>query len=384
MLRTTLAESYSTPDSPASSKLAALDDERFQGVWATQSRFQRATLTSVSVSTSGLALASASLDSNILFINFQTGQLLGVLDFKGHFYVTSLLWCTDSLLYAGCSNGVLYAIAYRPANKHPIAMQSILNPFDNPITALALDPARNLLVVGSGGDTIIFSRPAHGAPVWNLVDHVPPPAAGRHGLVTALGFWGSSLEGYQLFIGYAKAGFCVWYDPGNYRQTPYGGDVSICSIGSAAISTDGKFVAIATLDHSVVIYPLQRTGLVIDRRQVVQNQEQAGYRPIVPIALMADKLILRGSTSGCIPVMDLHTGPLAPIQGDPGQIIRALTTYDDKVVVGSSDTAGHLSQIKCYSDRMSSTSICAWVQPNSDNPVFVVTIDELMTDSAEI
>ncbi|KAG8708236.1 hypothetical protein FRC08_000046 [Ceratobasidium sp. 394] len=361
----------SSAPTPTPYNVPETENQRFRPLWTVRSRFQKGMLCSIGVSTGGVWLASTSLDSNLIFVDFKTGQLIGVLDFESRFHVTAILWCSDSLLYVGCSTGALFAINYNPTNKSPISMHPLpLKSFNAPISALALDPVRNFLAVGSGGDTSVFSRPASGAnDAWDLLDHIPAPAEGRVGLVTALGFLGSSLNSRQLFIGHAKAGFCMWYAPHNYQRTPYSADGSVCTIGSAAFSADGRFIAIATLDHSIVIYPMSQHGPVVRQRQLLQNNEQAGYRPIIPIAL-ANNLILKGSTSGRVPIVDLNSGPLAPIESSPQEVIRALTTDSDKVVVGSSNAAGGASQIKCYLDRTSSLSIYVQSQLNDDQPVF--------------
>jgi hypothetical protein len=70
---------------------------------------------------------------------------------------------------------------------------------------------------------------------------------------------------------------------------------------------------------------MTEAGPELHERQTIQNQEQAGFRPIVPIVLGANNLVLRGSASGSVPVIDLQHGPLAPIQNDPQEVIRTLT-----------------------------------------------------------
>ncbi|KAG8706739.1 hypothetical protein FRC08_000880 [Ceratobasidium sp. 394] len=365
----------------ATTQLDTLDDKPLQVVWTIRSQYQKGALTSVSVSTGGLLLASASLDSNLLFIDVQTGKLIAVLDFKGRFHITTLHWYTNFLLFAGCSNGMLFVITITPEN-HSVTMKPALDSFDAPITALALDPAHNLLAVGCGGEVFIFSWPTHVYEVstWRLIDHISSPAMGRHGFVTALGFWTGSLEGYWLFVGHAKAGFCIWHGPGKYRRIPCSPDGYASSVGNATISNDGNFIAIVTLDHSVVIYPLHRDGPVIHEQRVFHNRERAGYRPIVPIALVADRLVLRGSASGDIPIFDLHKGPLAPIRNNSPQVVRALATHDNMVIVGLSNTEGQASEIKCYRDQPSPMptydTYAARVHSNDDKPIFEVAIDD--------
>ncbi|KAG8709716.1 hypothetical protein FRC09_000502 [Ceratobasidium sp. 395] len=356
------------------------DNQRFRPLWTVKSRFQKSTLTATAVSPSGIWAASASLDCNILFLDFRTGQSIGVLSFENWFYAMSLRWDTDGLLFAGCSDGGLLTIQFSPANKTPLAIHPIpLKPFGTAITALALDPLRDMLAVGYGGKVSVISRPPSGREgLWKLLDTIPEPAEGPHATVTALGFVGESLANRRLIAGYAKAGFCTWTAPGEYHSTPYDAKGLVCSIGSAAFSSDGRFVAIATLDHSLVVYPMsQKGGPVVHQRQFLPNLERATHRPIIPIALAANNLVLRGSTTGKVPVVDLQSGPLAPIEHGAQEIIRCLTAYNDKVVVGLSDTTGQVSQIKCYLDRKSPLPNYVRLQKNNEDPLFQIGIAEL-------
>ncbi|KAG9091914.1 hypothetical protein FS749_016142 [Ceratobasidium sp. UAMH 11750] len=304
----------------------ALEQPRFKELWAIQSRFQRAMICALAVSTGGIYLASSSLDSNLIFVDFRNSKLIGVVKFESCFHVTAIIWVSDSLLYAGCNNGVLFAVTFHPTNKNPIFMRAILKPFNTPVNALSLDPIRSFLAVGSLGNMFIFSRSVYGdADSWTFVNHIPAPSEERHGLVTALGFYNTPTRSdQQLFIGYAKEGFCVWHGPHNYLRTPYRTDDRVCGIGSAALSSDGQFIAIVTLDHSIVIYPLTPDGPAVPDWQLLPNQEQSGPQPIVPIAL-ADNLVLRGTTFGVVPIINLQSGPLPPIQDGSRSIIRALT-----------------------------------------------------------
>ncbi|KAG9094068.1 hypothetical protein FRC06_011183 [Ceratobasidium sp. 370] len=149
------------------------------------------------------------------------------------------------------------------------------------------------------------------------------------------------MEHCQLFIGHAKAGFCVWRSPRDFERIPYDMDKTTFLLsysGSAAFSPDGGFIAIATLDHSVVVYPLSQNGPLIHQQQVIQNKEHGGSQPIIPVALVSNNLVLRGSTSGKIPIINLQSSPLAPIENGSQEVIRVLAPYGDKVVVGLSDT----------------------------------------------
>ncbi|KAG9085704.1 hypothetical protein FRC07_013321, partial [Ceratobasidium sp. 392] len=232
--------------------------------------------------------------------------------------------------------------------------------------------------VGSAGDTFIFSRPAYAdLKSWDFIDHIPAPSEKQDGLVHALGFFGVGMRDRQLFIGYAKEGFSIWHGPGDFQRTPLESENGVCTIASAAFSTDGKFIAILTLEHHVVLYPLTRVGPTIGEQQVLPGDKQSGPRPVVPIALSADNLVLRGSVTGTVPIVDLRMGPLAPIQNRPKQVIRALATSGDKIIVGFSDLAGRSSQVICYQDLKLSASPRVTLQPDADQPMFEITIGEL-------
>ncbi|KDN37576.1 hypothetical protein RSAG8_10093, partial [Rhizoctonia solani AG-8 WAC10335] len=320
------------------------------------------------------------MDSNLIFVDFRSGQLVGVVDLESRFHVTSILWVSDSLLYIGCSTGVLFAVNYSPGAEFPIEMRPVVTPFTSPITALALDPMRGFLGVGCAGDAFVFSRPKfEDINSWELVDHIPTPSNNLQGLVTSLIFYTTPTGESQLFIGYAKEGFCIWRGPHNHQPTPqiYNADKGICSIGSAVLSADGRFIAVVTLDHAIVLYPLTINGPAIYERQVIQTQESGPFF-IVPIALTANNLVLRGTASGTVPVVDLQNGPVAPIINDPTEVVRALATYADKVVVGVSAPTGMGSQIKCYRDLAVSMSTQVSRLPKEANrPVFEVAIRQL-------
>ncbi|KAG8725847.1 hypothetical protein FRC11_001360 [Ceratobasidium sp. 423] len=190
-----------------------------------------------------------------------------------------------------------------------------------------------------------------------------------------MAYSGSTPEQRRLFIGHAKAGYCVWRSPHDYRRTPYVKGGPVCSIGSATMATDGSFIVIITLDHSTVVYPVDHDGPKLNEGRVYANHEQAGYRPIIPVTLAANRMVLKGSTSGQVPIMDLLNGPLAPIGNISNNVIRVLTGYGDKVVVGLSDTSGRSSQIICYLDV--AVSVSDFIHSDDDHPVFEVTISEL-------
>ncbi|KAG8741516.1 hypothetical protein FRC11_014748, partial [Ceratobasidium sp. 423] len=360
----------SSPQKPAQ------DNQHFRELWKMQSRFQQGMLCAATVSVGGTWLASSSLDSNLVFMELKTGNVVGVIKFESRFHVTAMVWGSESILYAGCSNGIVLVINYVLTDYRPIFMRSILQSFKAPVSTIALDSTGNHLAIGCGGDAFIFTRPVLGSvESWELVDHIAAPSEGHHSLITAMAYSGSTPTQRRLFIGHAKAGFCVWRSPGDYRRTLYIKGGPVCSIGSATMATDRSFIVIITLDHSTVVYQMDHDGPKLNEARVYGNHSQAGYRPIVPVTLAGNRMVLKGSTSGEVPVMDLLNGPLALIVNPSKDVVWVLTSCSDKVVIGLSDTSGYSSQIICYLDI--AVSVSDFIQSDDSHPVFEFMISEL-------
>ncbi|KAB5587471.1 hypothetical protein CTheo_9091 [Ceratobasidium theobromae] len=133
----------------------------------------------------------------------------------------------------------------------------------------------------------------------------------------------------------------------------------------------------ASLEQSIVTYELGPNGPVLGKRQEFPIYEQTTYRPILPIALTKNNLILKGTASGDVPVLDSKLGQVGPIKLGPERIIRTLAVHGDKVIIGSSDVgdAKQGSSIKCYS------TADAVIQQHSMRPVpmqFKLSLHDIM------
>ncbi|KAB5587311.1 Transmembrane protein [Ceratobasidium theobromae] len=98
----------------------------FRNIW-TVSDIQKSVLTSVVVSPSGHWLTSASAGSDLLFIDFHSGSVVGTVNLEGQFNVTVSVWRSDTLLYVGCSDGSTFQISvnYSPAVSQPVQIVHI-------------------------------------------------------------------------------------------------------------------------------------------------------------------------------------------------------------------------------------------------------------------
>ncbi|KAG8779703.1 hypothetical protein FRC12_023934 [Ceratobasidium sp. 428] len=357
--------------------------QQFRNVWAV-SGTQKSLLTSVTVSPNGIWLMSASQDKDMVFVDFSSGTVVGTLDVSlGFFHVTSGVWRTDGRLYLGCSDGQAFQLDFDPGNPRPLSMRRLLTietDHKTSIRALAFDPLRHLIAAGCGNEVYIYSQSmVRNSEEWNCVERIPGPCEGNKGTVTSLSFYGQSLDNRCLFIGHAMAGFCVGKSPGKFQRTAKGESVS--SIGSATISSDERFIAISSLDQSIVTYPLGPNGPVIRDQREFLFHEQTEYSPIVPIALTSGNLIFKGTASGDVPVLDSLHGPLAPIQLGAKRIVRTLTTHGDRLVVGSSD-AGEFQQgsrVECYSTGSGGADkVKERAHPNAAFPRFNLTLDDVL------
>ncbi|CAE6472584.1 unnamed protein product [Rhizoctonia solani] len=322
----------------------------FRDVWSILDR-QNGLLTCTSISPSGMWLVSGSQDGTILFVDHKAGVLVGTLDLESEFYATAAIWRSDTILIFGCSNGVVYHLDFDHKTRRPSSVHALVKPFKSPIRAIATDTFRDMLSVGCGGEVWIYVRSVEaGIESWVCVDHIPAPCAGAPGLVTALSFFGNNLDRRQLFIGHAKAGWCIWLAPRSYYRTPFTEHGDVCTIGSATISPSEQFIAMATLDNSLVTYALREGGPAIDTQFEVKSRDLTNYRPVLPIVSTSSDLILKGTAVGDIDVLDTRTHSTASLHHAHNHIIRTLNAYGDKVVVGSSDLTENCASscLRCY------------------------------------
>ncbi|KAG8704968.1 hypothetical protein FRC08_001918 [Ceratobasidium sp. 394] len=138
-----------------------------------------------------------------------------------------------------------------------------------------------------------------------------------------------------------------------WKRTPHTTNGQVCTIGSIAVSADETFMAISTLQQSIVTYTLSVDGPVLGSKVEVKYEEGTDYRPIVPVALTPNNLVLKGTVSdGIISILDTRTGTTSSLKHGQRQTIRTLTTLGDKVLVGSTNVSGDIQSsysIKCYS-----------------------------------
>ncbi|KAG8706469.1 hypothetical protein FRC11_008204 [Ceratobasidium sp. 423] len=270
---------------------------------------------------------SGSQDGTILFVDHRAGVLIGVLDLEAEFYATAAVWRSDTILIFGCSNGVVYHLDFKHMSRCPVSVHALVKPLKSPVRALAFDTYRNMLAIACGGEVGIYVRAdGTGTESWGCVDHILAPCAGPPGLVTALCFFGTALSRRHLFITHAKASWTTTIPPSE------------------------RFIAIATLDNSIVTYSLGEGGPDIATHFEAKSQELTNYRPVLPIVSTSSSLVLKGTAISDIDVLDTRTHATTSFHHAHNHIIRTLNAYGDKLVVSSSDLTENrtTSCLRCY------------------------------------
>ncbi|KAF8594995.1 hypothetical protein BDV93DRAFT_515350 [Ceratobasidium sp. AG-I] len=340
-------------------------------------------------------LAIAFVDSNLSFVDFRNGRIVGMLNFGSRFNVAATAWRSDHVLIVGCSNGSVFHLDFDVESKRPVVMHSLVKPLPSAIRALAYDALSEYLAVGYANQVSIFSRSTAGSlgvEYWNCLDQIPPPPSSlgnsKGSLVTCIAFFGASHRRRHLFVGYAQAGFLVWMLPGNYMYTD-AHNPGVKPMGDAVVSADQQSIAISTLYQTAMIYPLTDSGPVVSRGAEYSLRERSGYSPAVPIALTANNILLKGTATGEVWVLSSERKRLKSLSVSSNHIIRALGTFGDRVVVGSSantyGSAGNekhaMSDVSCFTTLPTSDYRDWPVTTNDSKTPFELSVDDVMPES---
>lgn len=222
-------------------------------------------------------------------------------------------------------------------------MSPLLAPMPQQVRALALDMSENMLAVGYGNVTTILTR--EGGPksgVWNQIEQVQGPCHNRSGLVNALLFFPVRFGPSRLLIAYTEAGWryvpslsvlqtivgyyivvSTWSRSGLIQRASPDQNHNVCRVyvnfpcdacyytyclisGRATLSADKSSLAISTLDHSIVTYPLDKNGPILKMKKEHATRDRTKWSPMVLVAVTSSGLTLGGTGMGEVPI--IHTG----------------------------------------------------------------------------
>ncbi|KAG9096566.1 hypothetical protein FRC06_008529 [Ceratobasidium sp. 370] len=231
-------------------------------------------------------------------------------------------------------------------------MSPFLTPMSKQILSLAFDPMRHLLAVGYGNTVALFHQQSPGREYlhteWKMLELIKGPCNNASGLVNVLLFCPIESGRQILLIGYAEAGWNVWSDIASVKRISPDHNHNVCRIGRAALGSDGRSIAVSTLDHAIVTYTLGREGPILASMKEFPYQDSAKYTPIVPIASTLDGLTLGGTASGQVPMIETGNGVMSLMRHESKtHLVREIATHGQKVVIGSSSDTGSI--VKCYS-----------------------------------
>ncbi|KAG8724184.1 hypothetical protein FRC09_020916 [Ceratobasidium sp. 395] len=290
-------------------------------------------------SPSGKWILAASEDYTVLFIEFLTGWVVAKLTLDnpiGRFAILCGTWCSDAIALVGGSNGMMYIMEFQPHNdKHPISLRELLSPMPDQIKCIVLDSSQSYLAVAYGTQVAIYQRAAGaGFDSWTLIDRIAKPCEGEPALVHAVVFFGPMP--CSLLVGYAEAGI----------------------VRSLALSRDECFIAIATLDQSVVTYPMSHDGPCIEEMHEYEHSERAPRSPTLPIVLTSSNLLISGTAVGDIPVLYPNVAPAFSLHQGKHHIIRAITTHSNLIAAASTGPNGIM--IKCFMTQTQGEGAMNW------------------------
>ncbi|KAG8787300.1 hypothetical protein FRC12_015727 [Ceratobasidium sp. 428] len=328
-------------------------------------------LTSSAASPTCPRLTVALKTGDLLLLDIENGSTLVKLSFGTTCSVQSMLWYSDNNVLVGCDNGSLYDTCFEPTNAdYSVTMSPFLDAFNQQIRLLAFNPDLGLLAVAYANMVALYAcktKDKDHEPTWDAVELIKGPCNNEDSLVNALLFYPSECGSSSLFVGYAKAGWSIRNPLGSVKRVSPDLSHNVCQIGSAALSSDKKSIAISTLDRTIVVYTLESNGPLLSSMKEVDYEDSAEVAPIVPIAFTSDGLTLGGTACGDVIVfqsMDKDTSLIR--HEEANHIIRVITTHGQKVVIGSSSPDGPTSVLKCYS-----SSAIVSRKPRTSDTVFV-------------
>ncbi|KAG8692346.1 hypothetical protein FRC08_009835 [Ceratobasidium sp. 394] len=337
---------------PHSSSLAAISDytlrPSFIDCW-TISGYQKSHISALERSPSGTWLLAASEDSTVLFLDFRSGWTIAKLTLdnsNGRFEILCAIWCSDTILLVGGSNGMIYILEFQPQNdSNPISLREILSPMPDPVKRLALDASQTYLAVAYGTQVAIYHRAAAaGFDSWTFHDRIPKPFDGEGALVHTMVFFGPAP--CSLLVAYSAAGISIWRSPQRVRHFDAERVPNVCRVGDVSLSADEHFIAMTTLDQAVVTYPMSHDGPCVEEMHVYEFPEKSRESPALPVALTPSNLVLSGTAVGDVAVVYPNAALAFSLHQGKNHVIRAIATYCELIAVASSGPSGIL--IKCY------------------------------------
>lgn len=69
------------------------------------------------------------------------------------------------------------------------------------------------------------------------------------------------------------------------------------------MSADKRSIAISTLDHSIVTYPLDKDGPILKSKKEFSTRDQTKWSPVVPVAMTSSGLTVGGTGKGEVPII---------------------------------------------------------------------------------
>ncbi|KAG8733293.1 hypothetical protein FRC10_000301 [Ceratobasidium sp. 414] len=264
--------------------------------WALQTH-QKGHIRTLECSPSEKWLFSAADDATVLLIDFHGGWTMAKLTLdnaNGRFEIITAVWCSETIILCGGSNGFVYVMEFVPQNdSHRISLRVILSPMLEQVRSLRVDASCTRLAIAYGTSVAIYQRAAGaGFDTWDFVDRVAKPSGEPEYLVHGLTWFGQMPR--KLLIGYVAARFGIWESPQevNFLENDL---PNACTIGGFSLSGDESFLAITTLEQAVVTYPISHYGPILEEMNLYEYPRTTAKMLALPATISSSNLVLCGT-----------------------------------------------------------------------------------------
>ncbi|KAG9126561.1 hypothetical protein FRC07_002971 [Ceratobasidium sp. 392] len=271
--------------------------------------------------------------------------------------VLAVVWINDRRMVLGCIDGTIYdaRLASRLTRADDkIRISLLYHPSPLAIYALAYDVDRNLLAVGYSKSVVVWEKGIgkRGQEEWETIHSLDLSAALPTGARThTLRFMGS--EPGRLIVG-TEAGAWNWIFEHREQLISLSDLTKVYDIGAIAFALDDSLMAVSTLEHTVLIWPITPTFEVLSilSRQYTpeSGQEWRLWQPHVPIAITDERRVVVGTLDGTIAVLTCNGFRLQSLKR-AAHCTRAIVTDRDMLYVAYTVPVGVVIIVGYTNDR---------------------------------
>ncbi|KAG8731136.1 hypothetical protein FRC10_002012 [Ceratobasidium sp. 414] len=161
------------------------------------------------------------------------------------------------------------------------------------VRSMKVDASWTHLAIAYGTSVAIHQCAAGtGFDSWDFVDRVTKPSGEPEYLIHGLCWFRQTP--CKLLIGYVEAGMGIWESPQQVhfleKDLP-----NTCSIRDFSLSGDESFLAVMTLEQTVVTYPMSHYGPILEEANIYEYPKTTSKMLVLPVMISSSNLVLCGT-----------------------------------------------------------------------------------------